>query len=363
MWLFAFGPKPTFMGIQALYTSPYAWLIKLPGLDTLRTPARFHMAAMLCLSTAASLCFARIVTLLPRSRRIVFTAAIAIVALADTWIWGFPMEPAPKPWPIQQQESPGPVLELPLGSSVGNDVEAMYRSMWTGNPVVNGYSGFGPPWYGPVQMGLRMHDRALLEELSSRGIRQLLVNTNADQSEGWLQYLATRPDIEFVGTDGAHRLYRLPPAPPVVDRHFGPPVRIAGITANVNGSQIPAMTDGDLTTRWETGPQRGLEACTIDLGGPTRVAAIVLAQGEFPMDAPRDLSIEVSDDGQAWTEVWHAGGAGRAFRAAFSDPVRIPATFDIGDRTTRFIRMRQLGKDETYYWSVAELSVLGPAAR
>jgi F5/8 type C domain-containing protein len=273
------------------------------------------------------------------------------------------VEPAPKPWAIQQQESPGPVVEVPLGGPGSNDVEAMYRSMWTGNPVVNGYSGFGPPWYGPVELGLRIHDPALLQELSARGIRQLVVNTTAEQGEGWLQYLASRPDIALVGDDGAHRLYRLPAAPPIADRHFGPPVRIAGMTANVGSSRLPAMTDGDLTTRWETGPQRGVEVLTIDLGSATRVAAIVLALGPFATDAPRDLVIEVSDDGQVWAEVWHDAGASRAFRAVFQDPVRVPATFDIGDRTTRFLRLRQLGKDETYYWSVAELSVLAPADR
>ena len=362
MWLFSFGPKPTFMGIQALYTSPYSWLPQLPGLDTLRAPARFHMAAMLCLSCAAALCFARIVAPLPRRRQIAFTTAIAVVAFADTWIWGFPMQPAPKPWPIQRQESPGPVLELPLGSAF-NDVESMYRSMWTANPVVNGYSGFAPPSYGPVEMGLRVHDPALLEELSARGIRQLVVNMTAPQSKGWVQYFATRPDIAFVGTDGKHRLYRLPPSPPVADRPFGPPVRIVGITANVGFSKIPLMTDNDLTTRWETGPQRGVEECIIDLGGPTPVAAIVLAQGPFWMDAPRDLVIEFSDAGQVWAEVWHHGGARSALRAAFTDPVRMPATFDIGDRTTRYIRLRQLGKDEKMQWSVAELSVLSPPDR
>jgi hypothetical protein len=55
--------------------------------------------------------------------------------------------------------------------------------------------------------------------------------------------------------------------------------------------------------------------------------------------------------------------AAPAFRAALEDPVRIPLTFDLGDRVTRFIRVRQLGQELIYHWSIAELHVLAPVER
>jgi hypothetical protein len=49
-----------------------------------------------------------------------------------------------------------------------------------------------------------------------------------------------------------------------------------------------------------------------------------------------------------------------AFVGSVRNPLAISSTFDIGDRRTRFIRLRQLGADPVYYWSVAELAVLAP---
>jgi len=235
--------------------------------------------------------------------------------------------------------------------------------MWTGNAVVNGYSGYAPPWYGAVDDGLHRRDPAVFAELSARGVRQIVLNKQTDESQGWLEYFANRPDVELVHDDGVHRLYRLPEPPQTAQRSFGRPVSIAGITANLRPALVPLMTDGDLKTRWESGPQRGIEEVTIDLGTVAPVGALVLSLGEFSRDTPRDLQIEVSADGTAWTEVWRGSAASQTFRAVFDDPVRIPATFDLGDRTARYIRLRQFGEDKVFYWSIAELSVLAPAGR
>src|SRR5262249_39851166 len=65
-WLLSLGPRPTFFGRTFLDPGPYAWLLALPGFDSLRVPARFWMIAILCLSTGAALGFAMLV----RSRRL-----------------------------------------------------------------------------------------------------------------------------------------------------------------------------------------------------------------------------------------------------------------------------------------------------
>ena len=55
MWVFALGPDPTFFGMRALYQAPYGWLMRLPGFDGLRVPARFWMMCLACLSVLAAL--------------------------------------------------------------------------------------------------------------------------------------------------------------------------------------------------------------------------------------------------------------------------------------------------------------------
>jgi len=362
MWLFSLGPKPTFMGVQALYRGPYDLLLHLPGLDTLRTPARFHMVTVLCLSCAAAMAFARLATAMRGARVVALTAAVSVLALADTWIVGFPIAAAPRPWPVEAQLSAGAVAALPLGTIVG-DAAAMYRSMRTGQPVVNGYSGHRPPTYRAVELGLSLQDPDLLAELGRQGVTQLALDTSADGGAEWERYLSGRPDITPVAADGTHRLYRLPPVQPAPVLRFGAELRPAAITASVVPDLVPLMTDGNVMTRWETGAQRGNEEIVIDMGGPQRVAGIVLAVGAQPEYIPRELSIELSNDGIAWAPAWRGSSAGPAFRAARQDVVRMPITFHLGDHVTRFIRLRQLGREVFQHWSVAELQVLAPAER
>jgi MFS family permease len=210
MWGFSLGPSPTYMGRTVLSHAPYGLLLHLPGMDELRVPARFAMVTQLCLSCAAALAFARIAPALARVTRVACAGALVVLALTDTWVASFPVERAPTPWPIQAREDLGPVLELPLGDPM-RDLDAMYRAMSTGNPVVNGFSGgYVPPWYGPFQGGLNRHDPALLDHLIQIGVTQVVVDLDADRGGGWRQYLASRSDIRLESSDGRHLLYRLP---------------------------------------------------------------------------------------------------------------------------------------------------------
>ena len=60
MWVFALGPEAFFFGSRALYQAPYGWLMRLPGFDGLRVPARFWMMALVCLTVLAALAIDRL---------------------------------------------------------------------------------------------------------------------------------------------------------------------------------------------------------------------------------------------------------------------------------------------------------------
>ena len=60
-----------------------------------------------------------------------------------------------------------------------------------------------------------------------------------------------------------------------------------------------------------------------------------------------------------WREVWRGGSAGLAFVGAFEAPSDVPLTYEFAADTARYLRLRLLANDETYYWSIAELKVLG----
>ena len=119
------------------------------------------------------------------------------------------------------------------------------------------------------------------------------------------------------------------------------------------------MIDRDRTTRWESGPQSDRTVVDLDLGGVRTVSGIELMLGPFVEDFPRGLKIEASEDGTTWHEIWQGGSAGLAFEAAFDAPLDVPLRYRFSPTPARFLRMRLTENDDTYYWSIAEMKVLG----
>jgi len=120
------------------------------------------------------------------------------------------------------------------------------------------------------------------------------------------------------------------------------------------------MTDHDILTRWHAGrEQRPGDSMTVDLGQPRTVHGAETLIGGYVADFPRQLSIETSLDGQLWSPAWGGGTALMAFSAALADPLNVPLAFPFDPRAARYLRFTQTGSEQVYYWSVAELRVLG----
>ena len=132
------------------------------------------------------------------------------------------------------------------------------------------------------------------------------------------------------------------------------------IRPTINPEAIALMIDQDRTTRWDSGPQTVRAAIEIDLGAVRQVAGIDLWLGPFVGDFPRGLLIEASQDAQSWQELWRGSSGGLAFVGAFESPREVPLKYRFAATPARFLRLRLTAKDDTYYWSVAELKVLGP---
>jgi hypothetical protein len=122
---------------------------------------------------------------------------------------------------------------------------------------------------------------------------------------------------------------------------------------------MPLAVDGDAGTRWESGPQLGTEVVTIDLGSPRLVDGLTMTMGPHPADFPRVLIIESSDDGRVWTPRWQGSPAAVAFAAALAHPKEMPLTFGLPQVRARRLRLRQIGHDPMFYWSIFELTVHG----
>ena len=358
-WVLALGPTLTLLNQPILYRAPYSWLMTLPGFDALRVPARFWMLTLVCLSTCAGLAYARLV---PANRRWgpALLAGVTAAGLADCWIAPMLIAPAPARSAVLERAARHPVIELPIRSRDA-DLAAMYRSMFHGQPVANGYSGYLAPHYPALQSAAANLDPLLLTSLASVGVRDVRIDRATDVEGMYAQYVARHPGAELIAEDEDELLFRLPPAPPPREAlATGPELSIAHLDANVKPDRVDFMLDGDRWTRWDTGPQRKGHELRIDLGTEQAVEAVSTALGPYFHDFPRVLSVEVSRDGEDWLEVWRGPTATLAMTSALRAPADLPLVFPIGGRRARFLRLRQLGEDPDFYWSIAELKVLGP---
>ena len=113
-------------------------------------------------------------------------------------------------------------------------------------------------------------------------------------------------------------------------------------------------------TRWHCGrEQRPGDGFTVDLGVIRQVGGAELMIAGFVADFPRQLLIETSGDGMTWTTAWNGNAPAVALSAALEDPLNITMPFEFERRPARYVRFTQQGTEETYYWSVAEMRIVG----
>jgi hypothetical protein len=360
MWMLCLGPTPTLMGNPLMYRGPYALLVYLPGFNSLRVPARFWMTTTLCLAVVGAIVFDRLASRIGLNR-LALAAVLSISIMADTWMSAMPLADTPKTFKALDcaGDAKGPILELPLGFTYP-DVSAMYRQMSHKRPVVNGYSGYFPPHYGALRFGLTLRDPDVLTYLAARGVSDVIVDREPDPDGHWDKYVSSHPNARLICTEGKQSLYRVTPTGlPGAVTTSGRPLTAAVIRPNVNDMAVTAMIDQDRTTRWESGPQSTRTAIEIDLGAVRTVTGIDTWLGPFEDDFPRGLVIEASEDGTTWKEVWQGGSAGLAFAAALESPRDVPLKYRFAPTPARLLRMRLTKDDKIFYWSIAELRVLG----
>lgn len=328
MWWLAFGPAPEDAGVAAI-GYPYTVLTWLPGFSGLRVPARMVMLGSLCLAVAAGLAFARLAPV----RRVplaLMAAAVLAAFTMDAWPRAIPLSPPPAR--VLLPEVPGAaVLELPVDDD-RTSTAAMYRAMFHGRPLINGYSGYTPPHYRILAHSLRSGDSSVITELARRQPLIIVINSDRDRDGEFLELVQSMPRIEMVGATNLGPVFVLPKQP---------------------AARIPAVGGAlAFTTRPD-----GRNGAVLDLG---RVQAVRML--EFPLRGRhRELGsrfeIEGSTDGQTWTSLWLDWTGGLALAGALDDPLDVPVRFVLPDAPVRYLRIHPTGD-----WMLRDLRVREEAA-
>jgi F5/8 type C domain len=275
-----------------------------------------------------------------------------------------PVPTAPAAWtsPVPSSDY-GAVLELPLAAGSEMDAAAVYRSIFHAHPTLNGFSGFFPPYYSLMQLGLESGDQRVLSEIATWGRILIAIDRRNDPKGDWVRYVSAHQGVVAAGSSDTWNFFLLPEA--AAER---PSAMTGGelvpqqITSNFDSSRTSDLLDDNPFTRWATrGPQRGTEQLVVDLGAAKELSGVVLSLGRYALDFPRSLVIETSLDGERWITVWHGPTVALSVVAALSDPRNINLEFRLNAPTGRFVRLRQTQADAEHGWSIAKLSVFGTA--
>ena len=351
MWVFSLGPDPTVMDQRALYQAPYGWLMRLPGFDGLRVPARFWMMALICLGVVAALAVDR---LSGQARRVVVALGVAGLLL-DGWPRTFIVLPAPAIRPSPQ----GVATRLNLPISDDTDPQALYQQMFDPVPLYNGFSGYPAPHYYAMRTMMEDGDPRILLALAARGPLGVVIDHTGDGDGALRKLVLSIPGTKIERTEQDWSSYRVPQTttPPDLPDRAGTPIRIKSLSTFPSPPHAERALDGSLITRWSGGVQQTVAEATIELETATHVGQVVIELGEYVADFPKRLQIEVSADGAAWEKVWTGDTALHTYYGAVRHPKRVPLVFAIDRDNTRFIRLKQLGWGK-HDWSIPELQVL-----
>ncbi|NOT26554.1 MAG: hypothetical protein HOP16_10680 [Acidobacteria bacterium] len=198
MWV-SLGPSPRAFGRPLEILSTYRLLYDyVPAFDGLRVPARFAMLVALMLAVLAGygahliarfrggtavLAVACVLFLL-ESTSVPFTlngmAPIRDLVTPEARIYP-PREASDVYRVLGRQPEDSVLVELPLGQP-DYDVRAVYYSTIHWRPLINGYSGFFPPYYGLLITALSeipRHPEVSLDAIRSSGATHAIVHESA----------------------------------------------------------------------------------------------------------------------------------------------------------------------------------------
>ena len=335
MWVLATGPGGEGPDAASSYR-PYAWLLSLPGFSGLRVPARFAMVGTLCLAMSACLAVAFCARLSlfagdrsgwSRHARVLGGAAVIAGLLADGMTGPVPVVQAPGKVLLPGSAQTA-VIELPLDNTVVS-IEAMYRSIFHRQPLVNGYSGHFPPHYRALSLSLWRGDVSGLLYLARRRPLAIIVNDRLDPGRGFEQMIEEIPGIQSHGVSGAGSIFLLPAQPAPREPPAEPPLQT--------------------TVR-----DAGRDVLEFDVGKPHLLSAIAIPVRRRYEEFAARLRIETSEDGTTWQESWLGWTGGMLVEAMLSDPSVAPVRIPIAGVKARYVRVYPASE-----WMRTEVQVLG----
>jgi len=369
-FLFTFGPN-----------GPYILLHKfVPGFDGLRVASRFHIFVMFSLAVLSAFGLKALISLLSLRTRAAGAVAFALSLSLLVEYFSVPVPvrnvrvkediPEVYKW-LAKQEDNFAIIELPLpepGKRVGQiECPRLHFSTYHWKKLVNGYSGFFPPLYDELKR--RWQSISLeqnLEDLRSLGVRYVIFHSFLYKPEEFESVMNELRGLEssyrFVTQLEEAYIYELIYIPEeglgkyYLDRSHPLPKKGWTAFSNVKSHSARFAYDGDLSTRWETGPQKKGHFYELDLGLVRKIGGFSLKLGTKPLDYPRGYRVEVSTDRKGWETVAQDEMTVLPI-TAYLQAKDLSLDVVFSPIEARYIKIINTGEDKVYYWSIYEMDV------
>ncbi len=307
----------------------------------------------LCLAVVAGFVVASLLQGRSRIVTVVLLVVMSTGVLADGWVDRIASIPLPQAVPDAALLRGEVVLSLPAGDV--RDVVPQYQAILGGWRSVNGYSGYGPSYYQAVQYGVRAELDELFEPFRAAQDLHVLVSADAPRLRALVE---RQPGVVMTAHTRTRLQYRLPRRP-VESPLLGENLPIQRVHASCSAAVVSKVIDRDPVSRWYCGTQDGQESLTADLGQVSNVGAVKHGFGPYAAEFPRELVIDTSVDGSSWQQAWEGNVVARVIFAALEEPKWPVMVLSFAPRPARYVRLRQVGRDSSAFWSVAELEVVG----
>lgn len=211
-WLFVFAGA---LGLSLLphlpgFAALHAWL---PPLQVIRAYSRAGQMALVAIAMLAGFGLAATLQRWPSRAGVIGLAAVVLVnaeALRAP-LWWAPFDGISPVYAALAAEPNAVVAEMPVfrPRSIFGNARYMLNATVHRHPIVNGYSGFMPPSYGPMQASVASFPEAdALAALHGLGVTHVVVHENW-MSKPRLARIAQSSALARVAGDGRITIYRL----------------------------------------------------------------------------------------------------------------------------------------------------------
>jgi hypothetical protein len=308
----------------------------------------------ICLSVLVGLVIAEFTR--GRSRRMTTIAAIVVglAVLSDGWVDRIKAVSLPPPIPGAERLAGATVLEAPP-DLIHRDIQSVFRAVDGGWRTVNGYSGWGPSYYGVLVGAGRAESDGMVTPFQRSGELHVLIEQDAVRTR---EVIERQPGATRVASDRSYIVYRLPrrePAP--LMRPAGQQLKPREVRSQCSSALLARALDGDERSLWQCELWDERQALTIDLGDVRTVGSVVNDLGTYAWLFPGALAVETSEDGRLWTPAWSGSVYEQTTLAAMADPKRLRIVVAFPPRQARYIRMRGASGWNNAPWTIAEIEV------